>query len=310
MLPQKLPTVFMYLPEQWDYVDRFAKWYGAPFVVSQILSNSLQTIIDHRNKFKTLAARATLLIPELVEERKQLDQQGYSNMAKAMEFTGIIETLICELYSCLDGLRNTIYSIYKDVQGVQKKSTEKMFKNAAQGNYGNGFPSKICALLKVAYEDWFLKLRRLRVELTHGRVGTCSMQDELCISYIHYALGSEMNVFVIDDIINWVNTHANHVNVLLNEICEFWYNQLEPREVIEACGVHRGRFMGRAIIITEPVTQDSGLCLFRHVYEEEPEFACPLRDSCAAYARVGNRSREVIERVIAKQPNIFPEPIN
>ncbi|MEW6492573.1 MAG: hypothetical protein AB1589_08700 [Cyanobacteriota bacterium] len=297
MPPATLPTVFTYMPEQWDYVDRFAKWYGVPFKDSRALSNGLKTITGHRDKFKTLAERATLLVPELVEERQLLDRRGYSSGAKASEFTSIIETLICELYSCLDGLRNTIHAIYKDVRGVQKKSTEKLFKNAMEGKYGDGFPPEIYALLRAGYEDWFPELRRLRVELTHGRVGTCSMQDDSRISYMHYGLGSEDNVFIIEDIIDWINTHANHVNSLLNTICKFWFDQLEPREVIEMCGVHQGRFIGRAIVITEPVNQDSGLCIFRHAFEEEPDWACPLRDSCTAYERVGNDSRAVLARL-------------
>jgi hypothetical protein len=297
MPPATLPTIFTYIPEEWDYVDRFAKWYGAPFTDSQALSNGLKTITGHREKFKTLAQPATLLIPELVEERQLLDQQGYSSGAKSREFASIIETLICELYSCLDGLRNSIHAIYKDVRGVQKKSTEKLFKNAAEGKYGNEFPSDIYALLKAAYEDWFTELRCLRVELTHGRVGTCSIQDDSRISYMHYGLGSKNNVFIIENIIDWINTHANHVNILLNTICKFWFDQLEPREVIEMCGVHQGRFIGRAIVITEPVNQDSGLCIFRHVFEEDRDWACPLRDSCAAYERVGNDSRAVIARL-------------
>jgi hypothetical protein len=289
MPPEKLPTVFVYMPEQWDYVDRFAKWYGPPFPASSMLSNGLQAIRGHRNKLETVAKRATQLIPELIEEHRQLDKKGYSNMAKAQEFTALLETLVCELYACLDGLRSTIYGIYERIQGVQRKSTERLFKYASEGKYGDGFPPEIYILLKVAYEDWFLNLRRIRTELTHGRVGSCSVQEELKISYMHFGLGTETRAFIIDDIIGWINTYIEHVNTLLNEICKFWLNQLEPREVLEMCGFHNGRFMGRAIVITEPVTQDSGLCIFRHMYEEEPELACPLRFTCAAYERVGNK---------------------
>jgi hypothetical protein len=299
MPPVTLPTVFTYVPHMWDYIDRFARWHGAPFAESWALSNGLSTMTGHRDKFKTLAERATSLIPEIIEEQQILDQQGYSSRVKAREFTGIIETLICELYSCLDGLRNTIHAIYRDVRGVQKKSTEKLFKNAVESKYGEGFPPEIDGWLKAAYEDWFPELRRLRVELTHGRVGTCSMQNDLCISYMHYGLGSTSNnnVFIIENIIHWINSHASHVNNLLNTICKFWFDQLEPREVIEMCGVHQGRAIIRAIEITEPVNQDSGLCLFRHAFEEEPEWVCPLRDSCAAYERVGGDSRTVLARL-------------
>ncbi len=283
----------------WDYVDRFAKWHGAPFAESQTLSNGLKTITGHREKFKILAKRVTSLIPELIEERQLLDQQGYSSGIKAREFASIIETLICELYSCLDGLRNTIYAIYRNVQGVQNKSTEKLFKKAVEGKYDKGFPPEIDNWLKAAYQDWFPELRRLRVELTHGQVGTCSMKNNSCISYIHYGLrsNSNKNVFIIENIIDWINFHASHVDSLLNTICKFWFDQLEPREVIEMCGVHQGRVIIRAIEITEPVNQDSGLCLFRHAFEEEPEWACPLRDSCAAYERVGGDSRTVLARL-------------
>jgi hypothetical protein len=299
MPPVVLPTVITYVPHMWDYVDKFAKWYGAPFSESWALSHGLKTITDHRGKFETLAERAAFLVPELIEERQLRDRRGYSNGAKAREFTSIVETLICELYSCLDGLRSAIHAIYKEVRGVQKKSTEKMFKNAIEEKYGDGFPPEIYGWLKAAYEDWFPALRRLRVELTHGRVGTCCMKDDSCISYIHYGLGStsDNNAFIIEDVIDWMNSYANHVNVLLNTICKFWFDQLAPREIIEMCGVHQGRAIIRAIEVTEPVSKDSGLCLFRHAFEEEPEWACPLRDSCAAYDRVGGDSRAVLARL-------------
>ncbi|HLO86118.1 MAG TPA: hypothetical protein VK203_14075 [Nostocaceae cyanobacterium] len=295
--PEQLPTVFTYHPEYWDYVDRFTKWHGAPFPDSPILSKSLRTITDHRNKFRTLADRANLLIPEIVEERKLLNQTGYSNCDKVREFTAIIETLVCEIYSCLDGLRDAIHSIYENVRGVQKKSTGTLFKKAAEESYGEGFPLEIATLLKAAYESWFIKLRELRSELTHGNLGICSMQDEEKIVYIHHGISLGKQPLIIDDIIAWLNTNINQVNVLLNDICKFWFNQLEPREVLENCGIHKGRFMGRVIMITEPIDQDSGLCIFRHFYEEYPEFACPIKDSCAAYARVGSNSREVVERL-------------
>jgi hypothetical protein len=297
MPPERLPTVLMFVPEQWDYVTRFAKWHGAPFPSNQNLSNALGTITDHRNKFETLATRTTHLIPELVEERNQLDQRGYSSMDKTNEFTSMIEALICELYSCLDGLRNTIYIIYRNVRGVQNESTEKLFSRAVQEKYGDDFPPEISSRLKVAYENWFLDLRRIRSELTHRRVGSCLLHDELRISYRHDFLRSDKGIFTIDDIITWINTHAEHVYVLLNEVCKFWLDQLDPRETTEICGVHMGRFMLRVINIAEPVNSDSGLCFFRHFYEEEPEYACPLKNSCAAYARVGSHSRELVARI-------------
>lgn len=298
--PENLPFLLIYAPEHWDYVARFAKWHGEPFKNTHDLSKGLSTITGHRSKFQTLAKQATRLVPEIVQERNLLNERGYSTGDKAREFTGIIETLICELYSCLDGLRTCIHAIYRHVQGVQKKSTEKMFSRAAEEKYGDGFPPELCTFLKTAYEDWYLDLRRIRVELTHGRLGSCSIQDDQRICYIHQGLGSQNRAFIINDIIDWVNRYANHVNLLLNTICKFWFDQLEPREVLEPCGVYQGRMLMRAIEITEPITQDSGLCGFRDAFEDEPGWACPLRHTCGAYERVGSNSREVIERVTSR----------
>lgn len=291
--------ILTFVPHLWDYIDRFDKWHGAPFSESYALSNGLKTMKGHRDKFRTLAEHATQMIPDLAQERQIFDEQGYSNLSKAKEFTAIIETLVCELYSCLDGLRDTIYAIYKDIRGVQKKSTEKMFNRAAESEYGDDFPSEINFLLKFAYENWFPDLRRLRSELTHRRVGTCMVQDDSRISYRHYGLKSQSGkgVFVIENIVDWLNIYANHVDVLLNKICKFWFDQLEPHEVIEICGLNQGRAVIRAINITEPIDQDSGLCLFRHAFDDEPEWACPLRHSCLAYERVGDSSKEVLARL-------------
>lgn len=299
-----MPTVasepiLIFVPHLWDYVERFTRWHGPPFEKNHALFNGLKTITRHREKFITLAERATLLIPALIEESRLLDEQGYSDLAKAQEFTVTVEALICELYSCLDGLRKTIHAIYRNVRGVQNKSTEKMFRRAAERGYGDEFPAEINDLLKFAYESWFLGLRNLRSELTHGRVGSCTMQDDSCISYTHYGLGSksENYVFVIDDVTDWINTHANHVNILLNKVCKFWFDQLEPREVVEICVVNQGVAMPRAIEITKPITQDSGICLFRHLLEEQPNWACPIQNSCAAYERAGHNSQAILAKL-------------
>lgn len=122
----------------------------------------------------------------------------------------------------MDGLCTCIHAIYRHVQGVQKKSTEKMFSRAAEEKYGDGFPPELCTFLKNAYEDWYLDLRRILTELTHGTVGYCSIREDLRIFYIHPGLGSQNSAFVIDDIIDWVNKYVNHVNLLLNVICKFW----------------------------------------------------------------------------------------
>lgn len=291
-----------YAPHLWDYVDRFAKWHEKPFIKSNALSSGLSTIIGHREKFLTLAKRATLLIPELEKEREELKTQGYSNGDMNREFTGIVETLICELYACLDGLKKTIYAIYRDVQGVQSKSTQKLFQNAAENKYGSEFPTEISTLLKTAYKSWFSTLRCLRTELTHGRIGSCSMQEEGQISYMHRGIrpNRNNNIFIIEDIVVWINNNASYVNNLLDRICMFWFSQLEPREVIEPCGIHQGRLLIRAITVTDPLDQDSGLCLFRHAFEAHPDWVCPLTGSCLAYKRVGNHSQETLERLTSK----------
>ena len=268
------------------------------FIKSHDLSDGLATITDHRGKLEALYRRATKLIPSFEEERQLLGIQGYSSGEVGREFTGVVETIVCELYSCLDGLKKTIYAIYRNVRGVQKKSTEKLFKNAVEKKYGDELPVAIVTLLEVAYTSWFPDLRRLRTELTHGRIGACSIHiDDKRISYTHYGMRAKNNVFIIEDITAWVNTIGSSVNELLDRVCMFWFQQLEPRNVIEPCGVHQGRLLIRAIKVTEPLDQNSGLCLFRHAFEEDLSWVCPLTDTCSAYERVGSRSKEVLERL-------------
>jgi hypothetical protein len=234
-----------------------------------------------------IAAVAADLAPKLSLDRDELESQGYSPANHSRQFAALIEVLVCELYSILDGLRFTTYHLYRDVRGVQVKSTSRLFTKAAEGSYGADFPDDLNQLLAaVADSSWFPNLRRLRTAFTHGGLGSCHLsQDRTRISYMNASLGDGGTSHVIPDIVAHLNSLAQSTFTVLRDYFDFHYQRLEQIESKLLCGMYRGRGYMRRVKPEPDLSFSSGVCEARQWFDGEPSFRCPLADSCLAYAR-------------------------
>ena len=230
-------------------------------------------------------AVANELSKQLDYDREELDRTGYTPGTYSKKYAAVIECCINELYSSLDGIRDVIYATFQGIRGVQKKSTEKTFRNATNGNYGQEFPEELVKILRIANNDWFYILRRYRTEFTHGSLGSCYKNlEENKISYVHQGLGSDRRALVIEDVVGYINDVYKKCLDLQAEIFEFFYDYLTLRPTRTLCGFYKDRAYMREASPERPLTFHSGICLSSH-YEVE----CPLKDECGAYANAVGR---------------------
>ena len=280
------PLHFEFAPEHWTAPGKFLRFIGPPFAVSRQLNDAVRSCAEHIDKYQTFATLAADLQPTLVLDREELARDGHSPVRRSRQFTAIVEVLVCELYSMLDGLRYTLFVIYRRCRGVQQKSTNQLFAKAASRGYGAEFPEDLRIVLAAAYGDWLPELRRLRTAFTHGGLGFCSLaRDGDRIAYINPSLGDSATAHVIPDIVAHVNRLAEGVFTLLREVFGYLYSQLEPRPSDQACGVYRNRFYMRKVAPTHDLNRGSGVCASRSWFDAEADFRCPLADTCEAYHR-------------------------
>jgi hypothetical protein len=267
-----------FLPERWNSLTRFLKLVGPPFPTSPGVLSGAHAASGHLSKYDLLADLANRLAPHLSEDLEELHREGFTPAVRSREFAALTETLICTLYSALDGLRDTLYEAYRKVSGVQRKSTKELFKRAAEKTYGPGFPEATRVPLAEAHGTWFPRLREIRIAVTHGETGFCHLDTKTThIAYLHGRLKS-------DDIVAEVNADAVAVRKLIEEVFSHLCTLLEPipRKVI--CGTYKARFYEREVIPGPGLTFASGRCLSRKWFETESGRECPLRTSCGAYS--------------------------
>lgn len=277
--------LLVFAPEQWTAAGRFKHFLGRPFTPDadglRKIQHSIQTVIDHTHKYDVLAALANRLLPTLAEDVAELHADGYTRGARSQEVAAVFETLICELYSVLDGVRDSLYWLYDGKLSLQKKSTEKLFARAKAGSYDAGLPKAIRDALASAYDDWFSELRELRTAFTHGSLGTCHLNTQThVVSYMGSNGGRR-----IDDIIAKTTGFASAVYALHQCIFEELYSLLEPIEKIHFCGFYKGRGYSRYAFAEKGLNRGSGRCQAREWFDDEVEYRCPIAGQCAAYSR-------------------------
>jgi hypothetical protein len=276
--------LLFFAPEHWSSVQKFRHFMGPPYTVNRELATGTQAAEGHHMKFLVLAALANRLQETLAEDRAQLDQEGYTPASRSREFAALTETLICELYACLDGIRSVFFSVYKGARGVQKKSTEQLFTRAHTNAYGPEVPQEVQHGLATAYTTWFPQLRRLRSELTHGDVGSCHLDPQSgVITYMHPNLGTASQALVIPDIVGQVNSFAQSVFELMETIFGYLYAQLHSVERRLSCGFYKGRVYERYVTPGPELSFASGRCFSKVWFEQEAGCACPMRHRCGAY---------------------------
>ena len=286
MTEPRLSTEFIlvFAPECWSSLTKFQKFVGLPFKNTGDLSRGAAAADNHLAKYTVLAGLANRLKDRLAEDAAELDETGYSSASRSKEFAALVESLFCELYAALDGTRHVLHAAFKNVRGVQDKSTEKMLKRASAKEYGPEFPVEIRDALAAAYESWFPSLRKIRTEVTHGDIGSCHVDRESHkVKYIHGGLGSATRAFVLDDVIAELNQHWQSVSALLETIFAALFRSLVPVTRTQVCGFYKGRFYQRQVAATADLNRHSGLCTSRDWFEKESGYECPLRQNCGAY---------------------------
>lgn len=268
-----------FAPEQMNAVKKIGLFPCSNLQDERKYKAGIKATADHLEKFLTLAEIANDLAKGFDIDRQELEEQGYSPASYSRKFAAISECCISELYAALDGVRDVIYGVYKPVQGVQKKSTSKLFSKANQNQYGEGFPQELKSLLSEAYDEWFCQLRTYRTEFTHGSLGNCSMDHETKkISYMHQALGPGNSALIIKDFVDYINSVYTHVLSLQDSIFRYLYKVLDLGQANVLCGIYQGRAYMRAIQPEENLSINSGLCMSAKYPDP-----CPLKDKCEAY---------------------------
>ncbi len=272
-----------FLPERWDSLRRFLKTVGPPFPTSPGVLSGSHAVSGHLEKYDLLADLANRLTPHLGEDSEELHRDGFTPAIRSREFAALAETLICTLYSALGGLRDALYEAHRTVRSVQRKSTNELFKRAAEKTYGPEFPGPIRACLAEAYGTWFPRLREIRVAVTHGGTGFCHLDTQTTrIAYFHGGLKT-------DDIVTEVNADSVAVRKLIEDVFAHLCTLLEPVPRKVVCGIYKARFYEREITPGPTLTFASGRCLSRQWFEKEAGHECPLRQRCPAYEPVKQR---------------------
>jgi hypothetical protein len=222
----------------------------------------------------------------LRKDKVQLEKNGYSNNRFHLEFTALLEVLVGDLYSSLDGIRRVLFSVYRDTKGIQNHSTETLFKRAIQHDYYNGIPPNIRDALVTAQNNWFPSLRRLRTELAHGQTGVCDLVERTDkIRYFHGGLGDGRKAFVIEDVIAELNTWREGVIVLKEIIFKQLFLLLEQEPVHQPCGMYKGHLYERFVAPTATLSSNDGFCHSRRWFLMAGDLQCPRRNECGAFNR-------------------------
>lgn len=264
---------------------RFLQFLGPPFPVTRRLSDAVRSCADHIAKFNVFASLASDLHPKLALDLEELNRHGYTQANHSRQFAAMVEVLVCELYSILDGIRYTLFALYGRCRGVQQKSTSQLFSRAAEQAYGADFPEEIRALLAAAYGEWFSELRRLRTAFTHGGLGFCSLDSSgNRVSYMNPSLG-DTTAHVVPDIVSHVTYLSSSVFQLVDGVFGYLFSRLDPVETDQMCGVFRQRIYMRRVAPSAELNSGSGHCASRQWFDSEAEFRCPRAETCEAYRR-------------------------
>jgi hypothetical protein len=276
--------LLLFSPDGWSPPRRFGQFLGPPFPTTGLLPKATSAAENRRQKLHILIALASDLRSGLTVDNAEVESQGFSPATGSKKYAAMAETIILELYSILDALRTTIFAAYRNVEGVQNQSTERFFRRAHERGYGPGFPASIRESLSSAYDSWFQELRDIRVEVSHGDVGSCHLDaTDNKIRYTHHSIGHDRQRIAIDDLETMLNRNWKYVLAIVDEVFEHLCSRLEPVELRVPCGLFKGRLYERTVSYDENLHFGSGTCFSKHWFEAEPDHLCPLRQQCGAY---------------------------
>ncbi|HEX7719768.1 MAG TPA: hypothetical protein VF389_08180, partial [Woeseiaceae bacterium] len=278
--------LIQFAPERWSAAERFGAFVGPPYRVDTHMRRGTGAVLAHPRKFDLLAELANACLGELQADQDQIARNGYSPALGGKRFAALAEAMIAELYSTLDGVRQVIFSAFREVRGVQNGSTEKLFVRAHLNQYGPDFPEEIRTVLAQSYSSWFPRLRLLRSENTHGDIGSCHLDPASGnVRYFHDGIRDGARCLVIENMTAYLNATARHVSELVSAVFDYLYRRLLPVEHETMCGVFRGRMYLRMVAAGPDLSSHSGRCMSINWFTREPGYECPRRADCGAFTR-------------------------
>ncbi|MHC9510023.1 hypothetical protein [Kangiella sp. M94] len=272
-----------FTPEQWSSATKLRHFTYAPLKDNKYYNRSIMTALDHFQKYKTLADLLNESLLKMDIDHQEVNETGHSPAIFSKRAAALIECCLNELYASLDGIRDFMYWVLKDrkIQGMQKKSTSKLFTKAKEGKYCSNFPKELTILLVDAHDEWFQQLNKYRTEFTHGSLGFCSKdQKTKKICYIHPGLGNPSRALVINDVIGYLNKTYQYCFNLQESVFSYFYQNLSLEPATVVCGFFQGLTYQRKIEPNKDLSFNSGECLSIN-YQTK----CPLSDNCEAYLR-------------------------
>jgi hypothetical protein len=270
-----------FAPEHWSSLQTLRSMLGDPLPTTTRAYEGLDACLHHQNKVVIFARLAQRIVPDLPKDREQLEATGASDNIHSAEFGALLEAMLCEMYSSLDGLAMFLCEAFPRARGLQCKSNEKLFRRAAETGYGDTFPEEVRKLLAEAYGGWFPRLRSMRKQITHSTGGFFYLDKENRITYFHGAMVRRPQI--IEDIVGVVNKLEEKVRSFLEQMACYFIAQLAPKPRMYPCGNYRARMYIRMVAPKPDLSFHDGQCVSWEWFEKEPEFFCPLAQQCGAY---------------------------
>ncbi len=277
-------NVILFYPEKWGEVTKFRHFFHSTYKFNPTVHSALGGVEGHFQKYSILIRLADHLVPNLVEDKEELEKHGQSDCLRSKELAAIIETLFCELYSAVDCARQVVGGVYGKYQGIPSNSTSKLFQNASDNKLDARIPIEIINELKIANTDWFPELRRIRNKVIHSDVGSCAEQDGKIVYWNNHLIEEKSNV--IEDSLNEIRKYAEKVNKTLGIIFRSLNSTLANKEMIVFCGIFDGLVYERIVESGKVKDFNSGICKSYKWFEKEDRKTCPFSNICGAYKLV------------------------
>ncbi|AJK47064.1 hypothetical protein [Burkholderia plantarii] len=277
-----LPNVRTFAPEYWGEIGKFQQFHSTTHAFTPHAKKAVSAIKGHFEKALILLSVAKKLAPNMQIDNAQLDEKGFTPAVNSQEVAAVVEEVFTELYSSIDCASKVISFVYQRVRRMPD-STRKLFRLASTGGFGDDFPAALRDAFVAA--DWYDELRMLRDELTHANVGTCRLDQDGKIFYMHTGMRRDGNALLFPDVFAKLDELFNGVNLFLGRMFRFLNQGLVAAPVDEVCGVFFGRGYLRKLVIADEIDFNSGVCQSRSWFDNQPEFRCPFASTCGAYAR-------------------------
>ena len=112
MPPRVAAAVRVFVPELWGQVELFSKLCSETYKFNEREQRALAGIGQHFEKAITFQRLAVKLLPNLVVDRAEINERGYTPAMNSRELGTVIEAAILELYSSVDCTAKVLRAIY------------------------------------------------------------------------------------------------------------------------------------------------------------------------------------------------------